>query len=80
MKYDKNIFTYALAGFILLLTFAFFFLVAFVDLEERKEKIIIYILGVLSAIDTQIIAYFYGSSTGSKDKQEMIDKMSSDTP
>jgi hypothetical protein len=54
------------------LSFALFFTLIFVPLQPEKKDIIIYILGVLSAIDTQIFSFFFGSSKDSEVKNRMI--------
>jgi hypothetical protein len=41
-------------------------------IEASRKDVFIYILGVLSAIDTQIIAYYFGSSAGSTAKDQTI--------
>jgi hypothetical protein len=43
-------------------------------LDQSKKDIIIYILGVLSAVVTQIFSYYFGSSQGSADKSKQIDE------
>ena len=44
--------------------------------EVGNEKdIIIYVLGVLSAVCTQVVSYYFGSSQGSAQKQTQIDKL-----
>ena len=40
-----------------------------------EKDIIIYVLGVLSAICTQVVSYYFGSSQGSAQKQTQIDKL-----
>jgi hypothetical protein len=40
-----------------------------------KGDVVIYILGVLSAIVTQIFSYYFGSSMGSADKNKIIESM-----
>jgi hypothetical protein len=40
--------------------------------DSTRKDILIYILGVLSAIATQIISYYFGSSIGSKDKSDQL--------
>lgn len=56
------------------LTFLLFYIVIFsgASIEQGKKEVIMYILGVLSAICTQIYNYFFGSSMGSRDKAETI--------
>lgn len=72
---SKNISSLLAIG-CLLLTFFMFYKVFYVNSEIDKNKdVIIYILGVLSAISTQIISYYFGSSMGSKTKTEILEKI-----
>jgi len=68
----NKIVTPVLALSILLLTFVLFGVVMFNDtpIEASRKDILIYILGVLSAIASQIVSYYFGSSAGSKEKTE----------
>ena len=70
----NKIVTPILALSILLLTFVLFGIVMFdnTPVESSRKDILIYILGVLSAISTQIISYYFGSSQGSKDKGDQL--------
>ena len=70
----NKIVTPVLALSILLLTFVLFGVVMFNDtpLEASRKDILIYILGVLSAIASQIVSYYFGSSAGSKEKTEAL--------
>ena len=70
----NKIVTPVLALSILLLTFALFGVVMFNDtpIEASRKDILIYILGVLSAIASQIVSYYFGSSAGSKEKTEAM--------
>lgn len=58
-----------------LLTFSLFYILLFkkglLD-ESGTKEIVLYILGVLSAIVTQIFSFYFGSSLGSADKNKMI--------
>lgn len=47
-------------------------LVFFVDFPDSQENILIFVLGSLFSIATQVISYYFGSSQGSKDKTEEI--------
>ena len=47
-------------------------LVFFVDFPDSQENIIIFVLGFLSSAATQVLSYYFGSSAGSKDKDEKI--------
>ena len=40
--------------------------------EASRKDILIYILGVLSAIASQIVSYYFGSSAGSKEKTDAL--------
>jgi hypothetical protein len=56
-------------------TMAFFFLLVFQKVDGMNKDIVLYMLGVLSTIVSQIFAYYFGSSAGSKAKQDQINKM-----
>jgi len=75
--YLNKIIVPVLAISILTATFVLFGLVLFSEgvIDSTRKDIIIYVLGVLSAISTQIVAYYFGSSKGSADKTTSIDKM-----
>jgi len=62
---------------VLALTFGLFAFVLFDkgDIDPTRKDILIYVLGVLSAIATQIVSYYFGSSKGSNDKNDAIDKV-----
>lgn len=73
----NKIITPVLAASVLLMTFILFGLVLFDDgdIDPTRKDILIYVLGVLSAIATQIISYYFGSSQGSAAKNHAIDRM-----
>lgn len=75
--YLNKVITPVLALGVLLATFGLFAFVLFDKgtIDPTRKDILIYVLGVLSAIATQIIAYYFGSSKGSADKNNAIDKM-----
>ncbi|WP_163328721.1 hypothetical protein GFV12_03200 [Desulfurobacterium thermolithotrophum] len=73
--YINKIFPSILAGITVLLTFALFTLFAFNKVDGAQKDIVIYILGVLSTITTQIFAFYFGSSAGSKEKTEILKKL-----
>lgn len=70
----NKIVTPVLALSILILTFVLFGVVMFdnTPVESSRKDILIYVLGVLSAIATQIVSYYFGSSQGSKDKGDQL--------
>ena len=70
----NKIITPVLALGVISLTFILFGVVMFDNnpVDSTRKDILIYILGVLSAISTQIVSYYFGSSQGSKDKAEQL--------
>jgi hypothetical protein len=75
--YINKIILPILAIGVLVLSFVLFGLVVFDNdvIDASRKDIVIYILGVLSAIDTQIIAYYFGSSSGSVQKSDFMEKL-----
>jgi len=70
----NKIITPILALAVVTLTFILFYILMFREVGNEKD-IIIYVLGVLSAVCTQVVSYFFGSSQGSAQKQTQIDKL-----
>lgn len=60
---------------ILLLSFTLFGVLLFVKVDPSHKDILIYILGVLSAICTQVTAYYFGSSAGSTAKDQTLKRV-----
>lgn len=73
----NKIITPVLASAVLFMTFGLFSIVLFDngDIDPSRKDFLIYVLGVLSAIATQIVSYYFGSSQGSAAKNSAIDKM-----
>jgi hypothetical protein len=70
----NKVFPNILAGVTVILTFILFYLFTQGNFEGAKKDIVVYILGVLSTITTQIFAYYFGSSMGSKEKTQALVK------
>lgn len=70
----NKVITPILALSVISLTFVLFGVVMFdaTPVETSRKDILIYVLGVLSAIATQIVSYYFGSSQGSKDKSDQL--------
>ena len=70
----NKVITPILALGIVTLTFVLFAIVMFDEtpVDASRKDILIYVLGVLSAIATQIVSYYFGSSQGSKDKSDQL--------
>ena len=62
---------------VMVLSFILFYIIAFDGdlITTRNKDVIIYILGVLSAIDTQIVQYYFGSSSGSTQTRSFLENM-----
>ncbi len=76
-KLNKNVTGYLALG-TTLITFTLFGLVIFCKnyFDSDAKDVVLYILGVLSAILTQIYSFYFGSSMGSDDKNTIIQNMS----
>lgn len=68
----NKIVTPLLALGVVALSFILFAILIFVEVKANAKDILIYILGVLSAAVTQILSYYFGSSQGSKDKDNEL--------
>ena len=70
----NKIVTPVLALLLLGVTFILFGVVLFdqTPVDPSRKDILIYILGVLSAVATQVVSYYFGSSAGSKAKDDAI--------
>jgi hypothetical protein len=76
-KLSKNTTPYLAIG-TTLLTFTLFFMLIFYNnylINSGSKEIVLYILGVMSAILTQIYSFYFGSSQGSSDKNKIIENM-----
>lgn len=73
----NKIVTPILAISIISLTFILFGIVMFDEspVDPSRKDILIYVLGALTAIATQVIAYYFGSSAGSKEKSEELKRL-----
>ena len=73
----NKIVTPVLALGVVALTFILFGFLLFDDspVEPSRKDILVYVLGALTAISTQVISYYFGSSIGSKDKSAQLDKV-----
>ena len=57
------------------LSFVLFGVIIFMEVTPQAKDILIYVLGVLSALVPQVASYYFGSSMGSKDKSEELRKV-----
>lgn len=54
------------------LTFILFAVIIFVDVDEQSKDILVYVLGALTSAVTMVLGYYFGSSAGSKEKDNKI--------
>jgi hypothetical protein len=71
MKTTKEIFMYALGG---LVTLGFFVTLFFLIKQGTFEETINLVIGSLIGAFGTVVGYFYGSSKGSSDKNDLIKK------
>lgn len=57
------------------LTFLLYAVIIFVDVDEQSKDILIYVLGALTSAVTMVLGYYFGSSMGSKEKDEKIKEL-----
>lgn len=72
-KLNKNLMPFMALGTIILVL-ALFFVLIFTPsvIKSNSKDIVMYILGVLSAVLTQVYSYYFGSSAGSAAKDKAI--------
>lgn len=70
--YINKIVTPVLALGVVALSFVLFAILIFIEVKAEAKDILIYVLGVLSAAVTQILSYYFGSSAGSKEKDDKL--------
>jgi hypothetical protein len=70
-KHIHPILAIIIVGFTLTIYLGMLFFMDRINEADAKD-IIIYILGAMTTISTQVVAYYFGSSQGSREKQESI--------
>jgi hypothetical protein len=70
----QQIFQYALAAIIVFALLAVVLVLIFSELDASVQDALLILLGVLASGFTAVIGYFFGSSKGSADKNEMMKK------
>lgn len=59
---------------IIVSTFLIFDALLFKRVPPENKDVVLFILGVLSSIVSQVISYYFGSSKGSDDKTKVLSK------
>ena len=57
------------------LSFTLFGILIFTEVRPEAKDVLIYILGALNSATTMVLAYYFGSSIGSKDKDDELRKI-----
>jgi uncharacterized membrane protein YedE/YeeE len=66
---------YILGGIITVAFVIFFGLLVFNAIPETNKELLYLIVGSLISAFTTVVGYFYGSSAGSREKNEAINKL-----
>jgi len=80
MKKAKDIFMYALAAVIMILLFASLYLILTKQVPAENKDLAYMALGLALGWGTMVISYFFGSSKGSADKNELFVSNKNETP
>ena len=73
-KLNKMI-TPILALMIVGLTFAMWWAVLYKEFRNDNKDVVLFVLGSLSTMSAGVVAYYFGSSSSSKTKQETIERL-----
>lgn len=76
----RDTFMYVLGGLIVAAFFAVVIVLLTVAMPTTNENMLYILLGALVAKFGDVVSYFYGSSKGSADKNEMLEKRLEQTP
>jgi drug/metabolite transporter (DMT)-like permease len=74
MKLAKETFMYALGAIIIAGFFLLLYKLIGTEIPEGNKDTLSLVIGALLAAFTSVVAYFYGSSKGSSDKNELLKK------
>ena len=74
----QKIFPYVLSGFIVLGFFALLFTLTYTDVPKENKDLVNMLIGALLTAFATVIAYYFGSSSGSAKKDDTISKMKQD--
>jgi drug/metabolite transporter (DMT)-like permease len=70
----KNVFQYILGAMIVIGFFVLMYLLLAQAVPEQNKDILNIVVGALIGSFTSIVGYFYGSSLGSADKNDLLRK------
>jgi hypothetical protein len=68
----NKIVTPILALGVVTLSFVLFMTLIFIEVKAESREILIYVLGAVNSATTMILGYYFGSSLGSKEKDDKL--------
>jgi len=68
----KNLFQYILGGLIVAGFFALMIVLVYTSVPEQNKDLLNLVVGALIGSFATVVGYFYGSSLGSSDKNELL--------
>ena len=71
----KKIYPEILATIVVIATFVMFYLSVSVNLEAPKKEVVMLLLGTLNTALGMVLSFYFGSSMGSKNKDEVLARM-----
>ena len=71
-KENKELYMYILGAIIVIAFFATIYLLAKVEMPLTNKDLLLIVIGALVAKFGDVVAYFFGSSKGSADKNEKL--------
>ena len=71
-KENKELYMYILGAIIVIAFFATIYLLAKVEMPLTNKDLLLIVIGALVAKFGDVVAYFFGSSKGSADKNDML--------
>lgn len=74
MKKGKEVFMYAFAALLMLFLFTFLGLIIFKAMPVENKDLLNITAGIAFGWGSMAVSYFFGSSKGSADKTEMLNK------
>jgi drug/metabolite transporter (DMT)-like permease len=72
---SKDVFQYVLGALIVAGFFILLYLLISAEVPERNKDLLNLVVGALIGSFATVVGYFYGSSKGSAEKNELINKM-----
>jgi hypothetical protein len=70
---SKNI-SPLLAIFTIVSFYAINFIIIFLKPSQEQKEILFYTIGLVSGVSTMVVSYYFGSSQGSKEKQDILNR------